>query len=52
MRALIVVLLSSASMSTYSQEWIIVDVLEQSKKELVYKVDNGEEVKREPVKNP
>jgi hypothetical protein len=52
MRALIVVLLSSASMSTYSQEWIIVDVLEQSKKELVYKVDNGEEVKRETVKNP
>ena len=52
MRALIVVLLFSASMSTYSQEWIIVDVLEQSKKELVYKVDNGEEVKRETVKNP
>ena len=52
MRALIIVLLFSASMSTYSQEWIIVDVLEQSKKELVYKVDNGEEVKRETVKNP
>ncbi|MGB0395929.1 MAG: hypothetical protein ACPGC6_04090 [Flavobacteriaceae bacterium] len=38
--------------TTYSQEWIIVDILEQSKKELVYKVDNGEEVKRETVKNP
>ena len=30
--------------STYSQEWIIIDILEQSKKELIYKVDNGEEV--------
>jgi len=38
--------------TTYSQEWIIVDILGQSKKELVYKVDNGEEVKRETVKNP
>ena len=38
--------------STYSQEWIIIDILEQSKKELVYKVDNGEEVKRETEKNP
>ncbi|MGB2434773.1 MAG: hypothetical protein ACPIB5_01570 [Flavobacteriaceae bacterium] len=38
--------------TTYSQEWIIVDILEQSKKELVYKVDNGEEVKRETVKKP
>ena len=39
------------SISTYSQEWIIIDILEQSKKELVYKVDNGEEVKRETLKN-
>ena len=31
--------------STYSQEWIIIEILEQSKKQLVYKVDNGEEVK-------
>ena len=38
--------------SIYSQEWIIIDILEQSKKELVYKVDNGEEVKRETEKNP
>ncbi|MEC7620069.1 MAG: hypothetical protein VX714_04970 [Bacteroidota bacterium] len=38
--------------STYSQEWVIIDILEQSKKELVYKVDNGEEVKRETEKNP
>ena len=40
------------SFSVYSQEWIIVDILEQSKKELVYKVDNGEKVKRITVKNP
>lgn len=40
------------SFTIHSQEWIIIDVLEQSKKELVYKIDNGEEVKRETVKNP
>jgi hypothetical protein len=40
------------SLTIHSQEWIIIDVLEQSKKELVYKIDNGEEVKRETVKNP
>ena len=33
-------------------EWIIIDILEQSKKELVFKVDNGQEVKRRTVKNP
>jgi hypothetical protein len=40
------------SLTTHSQEWIIIDILEQSKKELVYKIDNGEEMKRETVKNP
>ena len=52
MKALTIVLFFVATVSTYSQEWIIVDILEQSKKEMVYKVDNGEEVKRETVKNP
>ena len=52
MKGLSIVLFFLTTVSTYSQEWIIVDILEQSKKELVYKVDNGEEVKRETVKNP
>ena len=52
MKILSVVLFFSATVQIYSQEWIIVDILEQSKKVLVYKVDNGEEVKRETVKNP
>ena len=52
MKALTIVSFFLATVSTYSQDWIIVDILEQSKKELVYKVDNGEEVKRETVKNP
>ena len=52
MKVLFVVLFFSATVQIYSQEWIIVDILEQSKKELVYKVDNGEEVNRETVKNP
>jgi hypothetical protein len=40
------------SLTIHSQEWIIIDILEQSKKELVFKIDDGEEVKRETVKNP
>ena len=52
LKVLFVVLFFLATVQIYSQEWIIVDILEQSKKELVYKVDNGEEVKRETVKNP
>ena len=52
MRGLVRALFFIVTASTYSQEWIIIDILEQSKKELVYKVDNGEEVKRETEKNP
>jgi hypothetical protein len=52
MKNLIFGLLLMVSLTTHSQEWIIIDILEQSKKELVYKIDNGEEVKRETVKNP
>ena len=40
------------SLSCYSQAWIIIDILEQSKKELIYKIDNGDEVKRETAKHP
>ena len=45
-------LLLMFSLTIHSQEWIIIDILEQSKKELVFKIDDGEEVKRETVKNP
>lgn len=52
MKKLICGLFMMVSLTIHSQEWIIIDVLEQSKKELVYKIDNGEEVRRETVKNP
>ena len=52
MKGLSIVLFFLTTVLTYSQEWIIVDILEQSKKELVYKIDNGEEVKKKTVKNP
>jgi len=52
MKNFIIVLLYLVSLSGSAQEWIIIDILEQSKKELVYKIDNGEEVKRETSKNP
>jgi hypothetical protein len=35
-------LLCLVSLSASAQEWIIIDILEQTKKELVYKIDNGE----------
>ena len=52
MKNFIIVLFYLVSLSGSAQEWIIIDILEQSKKELVYKIDNGEEVKRETIKNP
>jgi hypothetical protein len=45
-------LLVLSSLFTYSQEWIIIDILEQSKKQLVYKIDDGEKVVKKTVKNP
>jgi hypothetical protein len=41
-----------SSLFSYSQEWIIIDILEQSKKQLVYKIDDGEKVVKKTVKNP
>ena len=52
MKNLSILLFFLVSVSTYCQQWIIVDILEQTKKELVCKVDNGEEVKRKTFKNP
>ncbi len=40
------------SMASFGQEWIIIDILEQSRKELIYRIDDGESVKRETVKDP
>ena len=40
------------SLFSYSQEWIIIDVLEQSKKQLIYKIDDGEKVTKKTDKNP
>jgi hypothetical protein len=45
-------LLVLSSLFSYSQEWIIIDILEQSKKQLVYKIDDGEKVVKKTVKNP
>ena len=52
MKKQLFVLLLLTSFFSYSQEWIIIDILEQSKKQLVYKVDDGEEVIKKTVKNP
>ena len=52
MKNVLLLLITFTSLFSYSQEWIIIDVLEQSKKQLVYKIDNGEEVVKKVVKNP
>lgn len=36
----------------WAQNWKIVDIVSQSKKELVYFLDNGEKVERIKTKNP
>lgn len=48
----IIILLLIIPAFGFSQKWIIIDVLEQSRKELIYKIDNGDEVKRKTIKNP
>lgn len=35
-----------------SQNWMLVDILSQSNKELVYRVDDGKKLKKKRVKNP
>jgi hypothetical protein len=34
------------SMNGYSQEWILVDVVKQTRKEVVYRLDDGKKVKK------
>lgn len=38
--------------SVFAQDWRIVDIISQSKKELIYKVDDGEKIERVKEKNP
>ena len=52
MKATLILLFLFFSSILYSQQWVIIDVLEQSKKELVYRIDNGEKVIKKTVKNP
>ena len=49
---LLFLLIMFISLFSYSQEWIIIDVLEQSKKQLVYNIDDGKEVVKKNIKNP
>ena len=52
MKNILLLLLTFNSLFSYSQEWIIIDVLEQSKKQLIYKIDDGQEVIKKTIKNP
>lgn len=35
-----------------SQNWMLVDILSQSNKELMYRIDDGKKLKKKRVKNP
>lgn len=35
-----------------SQNWMLVDILSQSNKELVYRIDDGKKLKKKRIKNP
>ena len=52
MKNVLLLLITFNSLFSYSQEWIIIDVLEQSKKQLIYKIDDGKEVIKKNIKNP
>ena len=54
MRAALIILIGSVFANlTYSQEWIIVDIVSQNSKELVVYIDTGEEkIKREKRESP
>ena len=52
MKNVLLLLIIFTSLFSYSQEWIIIDVLEQSKKQLIYKIDDGKEVIKKNIKNP
>jgi hypothetical protein len=52
MKNVLLLLITFNSLFSYSQEWIIIDVLEQSKKQLIYKIDDGQEVIKKNIKNP
>jgi hypothetical protein len=52
MKNVLLLLITFNFLFSYSQEWIIIDVLEQSKKQLIYKIDDGQEVIKKTIKNP
>jgi|TARA_B100001778_G_scaffold300083_1_gene275305 hypothetical protein len=52
MKNVLLLLITFNSLFSYSQEWIIIDVLEQSKKQLIYRIDDGQEVIKKIIKNP
>ena len=52
-RGLIFFLLSFSFIKTYSQEWVIIDIVSQNSKELVVYIDDGEKkIERKKFKNP
>ena len=52
MKKILLFLLFFAPFFSYSQNWLVIDILKQNKKEIIYRIDDGDKVKRKKDKNP
>ena len=52
MKKIVIFLLYLIPFINYSQNWLVVDILKQNKKEIIYRIDDGDSVKRKKDKNP
>ena len=52
MKKIIIFLFTLVPFINYGQDWLVVDILKQNKKEITYRIDDGDSVKRKKDKNP
>ena len=52
MKKIIIFLFYLVPFINYGQDWLVVDILKQNKKEIIYRIDDGDSVKRKKDKNP
>ena len=52
MKKIIIFLFTLVPFINYGQDGLVVDILKQNKKEITYRIDDGDSVKRKKDKNP
>ena len=52
MKKIIIFLFYLVTFINYGQDCLVVDILKQNKKEITYRIDDGDSVKRKKDKNP